>query len=413
MNVNLNFFPRLDGDNSQAAVINPKALGSASAVRSGRLTVTRFANLGTQIARTDSAARAMTLSMHKRWSQLDGYDKLEVASPEQHRHFKINPAMQIPKVSFDAATDFTTSGLKKFLGPGEDITRGDDDPMIFVPRPGSPAVIPSRQTLEPGYRTLAYKVREPVGQAQWTDPNSVRGLQRAQYLVEEKEQRAHYYGISWGYSIPETWEADILDEDLLGDRERSANYALDLFRESVSGWGDTDRKIQGYFTVDAALRVLGGEQFSSGNVSAEQMIQRIMIWEQAFKRANGNRKPTGGVVADSERIAMQTTYFGLGGEGPSVWDRCVGYGDKTGLFPWMANLVFDERLNDASRSGAAARWCFHGGSDRESYIEHTETMLFGPFEDFMDQRFIMLRRMAGIVAKRPERFMYVDMAPSA
>ena len=412
MNAKISWIPRLDGDNHVAAgVLDPKKLGRVSSVLKGRRTVTTFSSLGQQIHRSDSVTRTMALSLHKKWGANDGYDRLQAATPERHRKYGLNPGLQIPKVAFDAATDFVSSGLKKFLGPAEDITRGDDDPMIFVPRAGSPAVIPSRQTLEPGYRTLAYKVREPVGQAQWTDATSVKGLQRANYNVEEKEQRAHYYGISWGYNIPETWEADILDEDLLGDRERSANYALDLFRESVSGWGDVDRKVQGYFTVDAALRVGGGQQFSSGSVSAEQMIQRLMTWEQAFKRANGGKKPLGGVVADSERIAMQTTYFGLGGEGPSVWDRCVGYGDKAGLFPWMKNIAFDERLNNASRFGPAARWCFHGGNDRESYIEHTETMLFGPFEDYMEQSFVMLRRMAGLVAKRPERFMYVDMLP--
>lgn len=416
MNSRIDWIPRLDSDgNGMAEAIDPTKLGAASLLtiptKPGKQRlVHKFDKLGMQVCRTDAAIKTMVRMFHRRWQDVDGYDKLPVASPAEHGKWGMSPGLKIPQVVFDAATDFVTSGLKKFLGPAEDVERGMEDPFLFVPREGSPAIIPSRRTLNPGERSLAYKVRQPVGQAQWLEANAVRGLQRANYNVEEKEHRAHFYGIAWGYNLPETWEAEVLGEDILGDRERSANYALDLFRENVSGWGNVDRKIQGAYTVDGALRLLGGQQFSSNNVTATQMIQRIMTWEQAYKRANGNRKPLGAIIAESERIALQTTYFGDNGNGPSVWDRCIGTRGENALFPWLNNAYWDERLNKANPDGTAARWVLYGGSEKETFIEHTESMLFGPFQEYMELTFIILRRIAGVVAKLPERFEYVDMA---
>lgn len=410
MNMQINWVPRLDAENKGiAGIIDPKHLTGAGVVRKNGRLVHRFDSLDEQVHDGRKTGRKMVRMLHARWQDNEGYDRLDAASAETHRHYGFDPGLKIPQVVFDAATDFVSSGLKKFLGPGEDVRRGDEDPFIFVPRPGSPAIIPSRRTLEPGHRSLAFRVREPVGQATFLEPNAVSGLQRANYNVEEKEQRAHWYGIMWGYNLPETWEADVLGEDILGEREFAANYALDLFREQVSGWGDADRKIPGYFSVDGALRVLGGQQFSGApGPSAEQMLTRLATWEQAFKRANGRRKPLGGVASELERIAMQNTYFT--GTAISAWDKAIGAREEQGQFPWLANIEWDERLNLGNAAGDAARWALHGGNDRESFIEHTETMLFGPFQVYMEIVFVMLRRIGGVVAKRPERFMYVDMA---
>lgn len=381
MNAILQAVPRLDaGGVVDAGVINESMMGSASLNRG----LVSFSKLGPELARTDSAIARLSPYFAQRW---------------QH-----DPNFR-PKVAQDAAADFVTSGLRKFLGNGEDIRRGEDQPWLFVPRPGRPSVLPSRQTLEPGWRSGAYRVREQVGQAQFLDPNDVRSLQRADYNVEEKEYKAVYYGIAWGYTIPETWESDLLGEDLLGERQAAAAEAMDRFRENVSAWGNSAREIPGMFTLGDALLATGGQQFASGGPDAQQMLERISYFDQLYKRANGGMSPTAAVIPEDDRIAMQITYFGTGGEGPSVWERA------TDMHPWLNNAVFTENLNLGNADANASRWVLYSQNERQLFVEHTDTMVFGPFQNFMELVFINIRRIGGVVNKKPERVMYVDFTP--
>lgn len=381
MSARIDFIPRLDSDNrGVSGVIDPKRLGLATEVICGRTKLTRFDSIGTEMGVTEDAILKIGRVLARKYPDTD------------RREVK------------DAATDFVTNGLKLVLSPSEDVRRGENDPFMFVPgRGGRDPLLPSRNLLEPGMRTAAYKIRQPMGQASWVEPNATRLLQKAGYEVEEKENGAHYYGIAWGYDIPETWEANILNEDLLGERQSAANYALDDFRERVCGIGDTLKKLPGFFTCGDALYVLGGSRFSLGSVTAVQMLQRIAYFEHTFMRANGERAPMALVAPTADKIAMTTTFFGEGQEGPSVWTRALEQ------FPWLAKVTWTNRLNTAGATGGP-RWVIYLAERNELYFEHTETMLFGPFEEIMSLTFVQLRRHGGLIAKMPERLMYVDFA---
>lgn len=323
----------------------------------------------------------------------------KLALPKLERMFGAANPDASPQARKDAAADFVGSVLKQALSPSGDVVRGQDEPYIFVPGPGRQVVIPSQNLLKKGFRTFSYKIRAPSGQAQWTDPNDMRSLQNADYAVEEKEQGASYFGIAWRINVPELWEADALGENLAQWREEAAQLGLDDFDERVSSWGDSDKKIPGFITLGDALIAEGGVQFSSGTPTAEEMLLRIGLWEDLFRRANRGKKPTAVLAPERDRIAMATKMFTS--TGISAWDKAVE------IYPWLKAATWDDRMMTASPV-TLTRWVLYRQAPNDLYLERTPTMVFGPFPEYASQVFILLRRTAGAVNKMPEQVMYVD-----
>lgn len=373
MAANIDFIPRLDAQ-ARAGIIDTSKLGEAHRDSAGNIS---FSKLGTEIGRnTPTAKRSISAAVARAW----------VGAPQQR---------------IDAATDFLTSGLTLQGGQGEMIIR-PPDPTLFVPGPGRTQVIPSRNVLKPGYRKNTYPIRQRKAQAEWVDPSAMRQLNRASYQDELEERGAEYYAIAYGYSLPGTWESEILGTDELAENTASATEGLDDFRERVSLWGDAGKKLSGFATLGDAALLLGGQQFSSMVPTAVQMMQRIAAFEQRYVRMNKGRKPSACLIPDSDRLAMQNTWFGAGGEGPSVWDRALEQ------YPWMKNASFSESLLLGNEAGTASRWVLYTQDPMALYVEHMETMLFGPFQDYLTFTFVALRRHGGVINKIPERVCYVD-----
>lgn len=311
---------------------------------------------------------------------------------------------QVPEQAVqDAATDFVTSRLQRILGPAENVRRPNNRPYLFVPGRSEQLACPSRNLLDLGQRSASYQVRAQTGQAMWVDPNDTRSLQRAGSVAEEKEYRAHWYGIRYGFNIPETWEEPFTGENIEAERADSAVEAMDDFREMVSFIGDADRKISGFATLDGAPIILGGQSFSSGAIAADVMLRRIGEWEQLYMRANGGMKPSGVVAPQGDRIAMQNARFT--GTSDSAW--------KVGIeqYPWLENAIWDERMTLANAAGTSGRWILYTEDQMKLFIEHLETRVFGPFINEMETTFVLLRRHGGVIAKLPEMVIYVDFTP--
>jgi hypothetical protein len=382
MSTHINFVPRLDSafGGASAAMLDPDKLGEARRDRSGRMT---FAKLGTEIGTMAEARRRVASLLGKRYEG-------KAIGEERERIIQ------------DAASDFVGSELEMVLGPASTITRGDDDPFIFVARPGSPPLLPLMANLKPGMRTASYRVREQTGQARWVEPHAVRELERAGFRDEKKRYGAHYYGISWGSTIPAQWEADHLGIDLMSEGQSAATYALDVFQEHASTWGNVDLEVPGFATLGDAVLALGGARFSGGTVTAIQMLQRITAFASLYRRANAGRAPTQVLAPHEDRDAMMNTFFGVGSEGPSVWERALAQNS------WLANVVWDDRMASGNADGTGPRWVIFSQNTKELYIEHTDSMVFGPFPDMMEMSWVVLRRFGGVISLRPERVLYVD-----
>lgn len=374
----------------RASFFDPRDVGTMTVVGQRRdaatgqsVDVVQSSKLGLSLTEFTTAHRKMASFFRRRW------DSNGVTFNDQQVQ--------------DAATDFVTSRLQRILGPAENVRRPNNKPYLFVPGRAKTLVVPSRNLLAPGQRSASYQVRAPTGQAMWVDPNDTRSLQRAGSVAEEKEYRAHWYGIRYGFNIPETWEEPFTGENIEAERADSAILAMDDFREMVSFIGDTDRKLSGFATLDGAPLIGGGQSFSSGAITADNMLLRMGAWEQLYMRANGGMRPTGLVAPEGDRIAMQNARFT--GTSDSAWT--VGIQQ----YPWLANAVWDERFALANDAGTSGRWVFYTEDQMKLYIEHLETKVFGPFVDEMETTFVLLRRHGGMIAKLPEMIVYVDFTP--
>jgi hypothetical protein len=306
----------------------------------------------------------------------------------------------------DAATNFTTNGLNLVGGRSEDITRNTDDEYIFVPMTGRPLALPSFNKLKPGYETNSYDIRTRSGNADFVNPSAgFRQLQDANYSKERKTQGAEWYASTFSTSLPDQWTADVLGEDDMGEKQSAATEALDGMRERLSGLGDVGKKIPGFMRLGDALYMLGGTAFSVGTVTALTMMIKLAAMEMQYRNSNDGKRPTRLLAPEADLYAMQNAFFGTDAVGESVWDRAGRY------YPWLKNAIWSNRMSTASTANLT-RWVLYTDDPKTTYIEHTETMLFGPYTEMMVQRFLLLRRHGGVVSKIPERVMYIDFAAS-
>lgn len=338
------------------------------------------ANFGPELGSLDVAVPRIAAHLMDRARKDGGEDKY---SPMQARK---------------DAEDFATSTLTQIMSPNENVRRGEEKPYLFVPSRG-PVLIPSRQTLDIGATAGQYQVRMPTGQAQWTTLEDGPSLQNAGSVGDSMNYTAHWYGIAYRWSEPETWSQKFTRVDYQQEREAAAVLALDDFQEQVSSWGDSTKSVTGAFTMGNSPLILGGLAFSTGVAAADQVLA-FSSWVAMFSRANGKRVPSGAIVPTSDMIAMKNTYFT--GTGITAWDQIIKN------HPWMSNAVEADNLMLGNAAGTGPRWVFMARDPMKMHLEHTDTMVFGPFVKDLTTYFYLIRRHGGLIAKMPEMLFYVD-----
>jgi hypothetical protein len=301
----------------------------------------------------------------------------------------------------DAAGNFVTSTLTKMLAPAEDVTRGDKRPWLFVPGrvPAEQLALISRDIMEPGYRDFEYRVREMVGQAQWGDPNRPRSFSNADVVEDIQRGTAHWYGINFEVTLTDLWTDSITGRNARADKEAAAMLSLDDMRERVSSFGDPEKKLSGLARVSSSIIIAGGQRLTLAGPTAEQLVQRVTSWIELYAKANNNTMPVACLAPREDLVLLQTTIFS--GTDKSAWDKLII------TFPWLVTSHWDYRMSTASPDGTP-RWTFYARDDMNLFVAHTETMLFGPYEDMTSMKFLAIRRHGGVVAKKPEQVVNVD-----
>jgi hypothetical protein len=92
------------------------------------------------------------------------------------------------------------------------------------------------------------------------------------------------------------------------------------------------------------------------------------------------------------------------GTSVSVWRRAQED------YAWLqdGNVRATDNLNVGNTAGDASRWIVYRPDENNFFIEHTDTMVFGPFQEGMEVWFVSLRRIGGVISKRPEIAMSLD-----
>jgi hypothetical protein len=359
-----------------------EVIGERQDSRGNWIPIHRSSTLGPQLGSMEIAVDSISAHMLER-ARLEGSDRAQRYTREKARQ--------------DAA-DFASSTLTQLMGPATDVIRGDDKPYMFVRSRGD-ELIPADQTLDIGARIGQYNIRAMTGQAQWTNLEDMTALQNADFVGDVGQYRAHWYGIAKRLSIPETWSEKFTRVNTDENRTAAAMLALDDFQEYASSWGSAEKAISGAFTLGNAVIGLGGTAFSSG-VSATDMLLLLGTIERKFQDGNQDRKPFSGVIASADLVALKNTFFS--GTATSAYMIAVD------MYPWLRNMKESRALDRGNAAGTGPRWVLIGRDPNYLHNEVTDTMVFGPFTKDLVTYFYMVRRLGGIIAKKPEMVMYID-----
>lgn len=310
-------------------------------------------------------------------------------------------ARQMADVRTDSAPDFTTSGLTLELGAAEGVVRGQDEEFLFVPGRAARPLLPMSNRMRPGARKFRYPIFSHTGQAKFTHPSDLRNLENVGTARDQKEQGAEYFGIGYRWTIPQTWEWSMLGVNGQSELATAAAYEMDAFVEYHAGWGDADHEIPGFLALDDAIIALLGTPFSELS-DAQTMLNRLGFIDDLYRRANNGARAMRAVMSDADMYALNNTRFGTGGEGDSVMTVARS------LYPWLSNVTWTRRMDNASASGGGPRWILYRDDPMNLSLGNAPVQVFGPFQDRMSLEFVLLGRLTGVVGKKPEIVMNVD-----
>ena len=146
--------------------------------------------------------------------------------------------------------------------------------------------------------------------------------------------------------------------------------------------------------------------FGSSSITGAQIVTNCQILDIFWHRTNPNRVPTGVCMPRSHRVNMIGKFIGTNSEGANAWLLVKE------AFPWLANIVEDDRLLTASPSGDAM-WQMWSADGESQYMEGMAMpMVFGPFEREMNTEFIAIQQCGFFVNKDP-RTVVRAYAPAA
>lgn len=299
----------------------------------------------------------------------------------------------------DAATAFVTSALSEILAPVEMPGR---ERFLFVPgRTGDKGpLLPVVNRVPLGKQQVEWPVIAHTGEARAIAANGVASLTRVGSADDMRKQPVFFYGIRFGWDQFELWQASHLGRDVPSERQRGARNGMDEFAEDVYGFGHDEREVPGFFNAGASISITLAKSFGDPTITMAEILAQLSIIDIAWDSYNPRRPVTGVVMPKSHRLNMMTKFTGASNEGDiNAWKFAVE------MFPWLANVIEDQRMLTAS-DDSLSMWQLFSADGEELYAEGTPSpLVFGPFEQEMNLDFIAIAQTGGCVNKNARRVM--------
>ena len=300
----------------------------------------------------------------------------------------------------DAATNFVTHQLAQQLAPVEIVT---NERFLFAPGRAKPAILPVRQELALGMRSMEWQAIELTGEARHFAPGATRELTNVGTADDQLEQNAAWYGAAYEVDYFSMLQSDLLGRNEQAEKNRAMRLAMDRLAEDIGGWGYKARKIPGMFNHGAAYTLDLEKSFGNPSLTADEMMDQLKILDLVIDEWMPMRTMSGVIMPKSHRLNMIDKFGGTNGEGENRWKLALE------IFPWLGNIIQDQRMLTASSSGGAM-WQFWSADSTNLWYETTASpLLFGPFEDQMASRFIGIAQHAGVINKEARLLLRAQM----
>lgn len=313
----------------------------------------------------------------------------------------IVPSGRHDALAIDAAQTFFATNLQRVL---ESITREPSSTNLMVPGPGQ--LLPVMQTLDPGDTEVVWDIETPTGEASFVAPDGMRRLQQVGEFSERARHRAAWSGIGWGHGVVELWQsAKRGGRSVMETRSDAAHGTLRRFNERVLLYGDLSHELQGLLSMQRCVVANLGTGFGA-ITDPDDAYLRLQIIQSVFKRA---AESFGGqldqvIAPETDMFAMQRLRYGADGEGAQFFNEA-----KEG-FGWLNTVRWIDGLERAASTGGSM-WLGWANDPGELWTELTPApMLFGPWTDGLRTSFGLLTHIGGVVNRRPERVVRLELA---
>jgi hypothetical protein len=307
----------------------------------------------------------------------------------------------------DAASAFVTSALAAQLAPVE---RVSNENFLFVPgRTGDRApLLPVQQRTVLGQTSLEWQVVGMAGEARNVNPSGLESLTYVGLSEDKKYQPVGHYGVRLSYDIFEMAQGDLLGRNIPSEKNTAAMQAMAEKMEREGGFGDLDRERPGFFNGGVAEVINLAVSFGDPAMTFDQMMIQLSIIDIMWSRSNPTRSMSGICMPKTHRLRLLRLFKDNNGSDTNAWLFALE------AFPWLGNIIEDDRLLDGSSSNGPM-WQGWSADSEELYYESSPApTLFGPFEfKPLTTEFIALAQTGGIVNKRAERIQRYEMPAPA
>jgi len=322
------------------------------------------------------------------------------------RHRENDSQRKDSKQLHDAAAEFLAGPLAEMLAPVE---MPSLENFLFVPGRAGPngTLLPVQQRVPLGKNSLYYDSIAHSHEARWIGAGGTSRLKKGGEDEDRRTQPVAFYGARFGYDQFDLWRGTHLSRNIPDERQRSARQGMDEFSEHVGGEGSTEQLIPGFLNHNNAVTIDLVKSFGDPTLTSDEMWEQLSIVDLMWGRMNPNRGVSGVMMPKLHRLNMIKIFHGTNKEGVNAWKWAQE------AYPWLANIVEDDRMETASESGGPM-WQLWSADADQLYRETSPTpMVFGPFETELSTDFILINQDGGVVCKDPRRIFRLNQPAPA
>jgi hypothetical protein len=299
----------------------------------------------------------------------------------------------------DGLAAFTTSALAQQLAP---VTLPSRERVPGMTGEGGP-LLPIRQTIPLGKERVEWDVIAHTGEAREVGKGGLSGLKFVGEEEDRKFQEVGMYGIGWRWDQFDLWRQVHLGRNLPEERRGAANKFMMEKAEEYGSYGNTERKIPGFFNHSASFTLGMPKSFGDPTLTADELWDQLSIIDCAWSRANPRRDVSGVIMPKLHRERMMRIFKGQNEEGVNAWKFALE------AYPWLANIVLDDRMLTASQDGGPM-WQLWSNDGQMLWRETSASpMLFGPFNTSeLQTMFIALQQDGGVINRLPQLILRIN-----
>jgi hypothetical protein len=262
-----------------------------------------------------------------------------------------------------------------------------------------------QQKVDLGQTSLDYPVITLTGEAMPIGAGGLNDLKIVDSYDDLHSQPVMLFGVRMRWDMFSMWRGRLLNRDPNRESNMAASLAMDNFLEGVGSFGNNSRKIPGFFNHGSCMTYALAKSFGDPTLTVAEAFTGLSIMHMIWHLANPDLMITGVAMPETHRLNLVNLF---GGDNDSAYTGINAWEQAQKSFPWLKDILTDERLAGANADGGDM-WQLWSDDSEDLYFEGKPGHeLYGPFETELTTDFIMLNQTGGVVSRDPRRMLRID-----